>query len=55
LKTPVKTVLPCHDTSFGKPTLTDTNLPVGSLAGGAASIHRDLEPMLTPLPSLVLR
>jgi len=25
----VKTVLPSHDTSFGKPTLTDNSLPTG--------------------------
>src|SRR5215475_9056029 len=27
LKTPVKTVLPCQDTSFGMPTLTESNVP----------------------------
>src|SRR4051812_49364817 len=26
LKTPVKTVLPCHATSFGMPTLTDSSV-----------------------------
>src|ERR1700722_10706020 len=33
LKTPVKTVLPCHDTSFGRPTLTDSNVPTGWPSG----------------------
>ncbi len=37
LKTPVKTVLPCQDTSFGKPTLTDNNVPASWTSGWLGS------------------
>jgi hypothetical protein len=33
LKTPVKTVFPCQDTSFGKPTFTYNNVPADRAAG----------------------
>ena len=37
LKTPVKTVLPCQGTFFGKPMLTDNNVPTCWSAGALAS------------------
>src|SRR5579875_2498402 len=43
LNTPVKTVRPCHGTSLGIPTFTDTNVPTG----WPDPACRGLEPMLT--------
>jgi len=48
LKTPVKTVRPCQGTSFGMPTLTDSNLPTAWAAAGADSACWAFELMLTP-------
>src|SRR4051794_27979060 len=47
LKTPVKTVLPFHDTSFGMPTFTDSSVPDTALVSAwRGSVCDDREPIL---------
>src|SRR3954454_7739679 len=49
LKTPVSTVFPCHGTSFGMPTLTDSRVPTGCAASWTGLSCVDPAPMLTRL------
>src|SRR3954464_2608329 len=54
LKTPVKTVFPCHGTSFGRPTLTDSRVPAGLVPVRRWSVRGAPEPITAEyLASLV--